>query len=165
MQVHRWRDSPRCSRGSPPKSAPYARGAFPSTALSPADAIIAGDVRPGLHRPETLLRQQAAHTFALIVAVLHQQPAVCEQMIGRRAQDRANRIETLAARGQRAGGLEAQVALLKMGVAGSDVRRVGHDHVEALHAERLTPVARREFDVLDLEMSGVFARDMERRRA
>ena len=52
-----------------------------------------------------------------------------------------------------------------MGVAGSDVRRVGHDHVEALRAERLTPVARREFDVVDLETSGILARDMQRRRA
>ena len=74
--------------------------------------LAAFEIAGGADPVETRRREQRAHCGALVVAVLQQQPSAGMQVIGRAGDDRADRVESVAARRQRIGRFETQVVAL-----------------------------------------------------
>src|SRR6202000_1241528 len=110
------RTPPRCSgRSKQPALRHGARAmagcpgsSVPATA---ADAVAVFQVAKGFHLDEAARVQQRAYGATLIPAMLDQQPAAGLEIIGRIADDAANRIQSIVARRQCAGRLETQIAL------------------------------------------------------
>src|SRR5690606_41323989 len=75
-----------------------------------AHPIAALEVAAGADLGEARRLQQRAHCRALVEAVLEQQPAAGHQVRRRAAPDGADVVEPVRARGERRGGLAAQVA-------------------------------------------------------
>src|SRR6516225_782071 len=111
------------------------------------------------HFNKAALCQQLAYRHALIVAMFEQQPAAGPEMRGRVARDDADRVESVGAGGERTGRLEAQIALLQVGVARCDIRRIADDDIETHVAECAAPITLSKFDIANAEARSVAARD------
>src|SRR5262245_28295562 len=100
----------------------------------PGDAGDPRQIRPARDVGVPVHREQALAALGLVVAVLEEEPAAGHEMRPRAGDDRADRVEAVDPADERLVRLEPQVALAEVRVARRDVRRVGHDHIEALAA-------------------------------
>src|SRR5262245_13116718 len=126
----------------------YARS-IASSNHSASDSRLLAEIADGHGARESGIGEFRADRFALHGAMLEQQPAARAQEPRRFAHDVPDRIETVAARYERALGLVAQ--RFQMRIADRDVRRIGNDQVERLACQRLEPRALRELHVADAE--------------
>ena len=83
--------------------------------------------------------QQRAHGSPLIVPVLDQHPAARKQSRAAAADDLTQVAQAVLSGRQGGAGLEAQVALVEVGVVVAQVRRVGDDQVKALARRQCLP--------------------------
>ncbi len=94
-----------------------------------------------VHCGKATLAEQLAHRFGLLEAMFQQQPATGLQIRRCLVDDQAQIVQTIDARHQRAGRLEAQVALAQMLIARGDIGRIAENQLKAFTAQRTEPVA------------------------
>ena len=121
-----------------------------------------GQVAERSHLTESIAQQQVGDRFRLVITVFEQQPAAVVQVRRRIARDDADVVQAVAAGGQCADRLMAQVALPQVRIAVGDVGRVAGDQVEALARQRRQPMTVAEIHTRQPERLGIATRHRER---
>jgi hypothetical protein len=98
---------------------------------SSADTIVASQIAPAAHRMQAGRFEERPHGGALVVAVFDQQASARAQACWRAFDDDPDRVQAIRTAGERIGWLEPEVTALQVRVLPGDIRRVGHDPIEA----------------------------------
>ena len=108
---------------------------------------------------------QRADRCPLVESVFQQQMAAGLQATSRVIGQGVNGVESVDPGGERDTRLKTQIAAPKVGIALGDVRRIAHQYVDDLVAERREPAAGDERNTFCLESRQIALSDGKRRQA